>query len=278
MGQPAEPIQSPTRAATPPPDQKTLNATRTEIIVLAIGILFLVSQLILVIWLFAPRAFARKPREHMIIGWQPMDSDPAARVTILSDDEDDGRPTRRRNYRRCSTWNGRSVATSRDGRPVRRRKSTGLKPAELHTSSSSDQDSDSSDWDSSLRKGFQNTGLAAASLAIPIVPLPPRQLRSPVSSPELEPETEGSDVFVHKTSLMPAAFSPRSPRAGLMNTATIGAIFQANERKPGTTPMGPPVMHKPDLANGFDDPLGVRRCKALFGNDNSTLIHEKPPT
>ncbi|KAJ4413592.1 hypothetical protein N0V82_008453 [Gnomoniopsis sp. IMI 355080] len=261
-------MPSPTRAATPPPDQKTLDANRTEIIVLAIAILFLVSQLILIIWLFAPRAFPRRPRKQRIIEWMPVQPGSTAQESIFSN-EDDGRLAHRRNHRRSSSWNGGSAATSQAGHPVRRRRSSGLKPADSRTLSVSDQDSDLSDRDCSVRDGLRDAGLAAASLAIPIIPLSSPRLRSPSNSPELEPESDGSDGRVREMGAFPAKFSPRSPRVGPMNVATMSAILKGTQRKVGTTAVTLPVTDARDMTSRFDDPLGVTRRKSLFGNDNT---------
>lgn len=264
MGEPANPMPSPTRAATPPPDQKTLDANRTEIIVLAIGILFLVSQLILMIWLFTPRAFARRPREQRNIEWRPVDPDPTAQDPIFSD-EDDGRLARRHNYRRSSSWNGPCAATLQDGHTVRRRKSSGLKPA------NSREGSNSSGRESSVREGLRDAGLAAASLAIPIIPLSSLPFHSPLNSPEPEPESDGSGGLVREMGALPAEFSPRSPRVGPINVATMSAIVKRNERKAGTTAVSLPVTDATNMTSRFDDPLGVTRRKSLFGDDNTAF-------
>lgn len=158
---------------------------------------------------------------------------------------------------------------------MRRRKSSGLKPADSPTLSMSDPDSDSSDRDSNVVQGFQDAGLAAASLAIPIVPLSPRWMHSPLSSPEPEPESDSSKEHVCEMGSLLATFSPRSPRVGPMNMATISAIVKANERKPSTTPVSPPVTGATELPS-FDDPLRVTRRRPRPGNENSVMINQSP--
>ncbi|KAJ4391728.1 hypothetical protein N0V93_005348 [Gnomoniopsis smithogilvyi] len=246
MGEAADPIPSLIRTATPPPHQKTHDANGTEIIVLAIGILFLVSQLILIIWLFAPWTFARKPREQRIIIWRPVDTDPVAQEAIVSNEDVDQSP-RRPSHRRSSTWNGRSTATSQDQPPLRRRKSSCLKPAGSRNFSASDQGSDLSDRDSSVREVLRDASLAAASLAIPLIPLSSRRLRSRLSSPEPEPESDGANANVREIRLPPARFSPRSPRLGPRTMAAMSTILGANERKPGTTSASSPATDATDL-------------------------------
>lgn len=275
MGEFAEPTPSPTRASILSLNEKTLAANQIEIFILAIGILFLVSQLILIIWLFDPRAFAHKPREQRTLELRPIVTESVAQNNMLTD-QGDGRPIRRSNYRRSSTWNGRSAEISQNGQPVRRRKSGGLKSDETHVFSTREHDSDASDRETSVRKGLPSTGLAAATSAMPTVPLSPRQMRSLLSSPKPEQKSEYSSVCVREMDLLPASFSPRSPRLGPMNPATISAILKADERTPGSTSLTSLLTDARDLANSFDDPLGVSHRKSLFEKDDSAPINERP--
>lgn len=274
MGGPAEPTPSLTRTSTLSLDAKTLDSERTEILFLAIGVLFLVSQLVLMIWLFVPRAFARKPREQRSLEWRPVVTDTVAQGAILTDQEDD-RPIRRRN-RRSSTWNGRSTEASQNGQPVRRRKSSGRNSDEPPAFSIPEHDSDASDRERSVRKGLPSTGLAAAMSAMPTVPLSPRQMRGLLSSPKPEQNSEYSSDCVREMDLLPASFSPRSPRLGPMNLATISAILKADERMPDPTSLTSLLTDERDLAKSFDDPLGVSHRKLLFGKDDSAPIKEWP--
>lgn len=270
MGEPTEPTPSPTRASILSLDEKTLDANRTEIFILAIGILFLVSQLILIIWLFVPRAFARKPREQRTLEWRPVVTDSIAPSTILTN-QGDSRP-----IRRSSTWNGRSAETSRNGQPVRRRKSSGLKSDETHAFLIPEHDSDASDRERSARKGLPSTGLASATPVMPAVPLSPRRMRGLLSSSKPEQNSEYSSDCVREMDLLPASFSPRSPRLGPMNLATVSAILKADERMPDPMSLTSLLTDEKDLANSFDDPLGVSHRKLLFGKDDSAPINQWP--
>lgn len=275
MGAPAEPTPSPTRASTLSLDVKTLDATRIEIFILAIGVLFLVSQPVLVIWLFVPRAFARKAREQRTLEWRPVVPDPIAHEPILGDQGDD-RPIRRSNFRRSSTWNGRCAEISQNDQTVRRRKSSGLKSDGPYALPTPEHDSDASDRERSARKGLPNTDLAPTMLATPMVPLSPRRMRGPLSNPSPDFNSEYSSECVREMDLLPAAFSPRSPRLGPMNLATISAILRADERMPNATSLSSLLADERDLAKKFDDPLGVSRRKMLFDKDDSVSTDEMP--
>lgn len=275
MGGPAEPTLSPTRSSILLLDEKTLEANRSEVFILAIGILFLVSQLILVIWLFVPRAFDRKPREQRTLEWRPAVTKSVAQSTNLTDQGDD-RPIRRSNYRRSSTWNGRSADASQKGKPVRRRKSSGLKSDETHAFSIPEQDFDAPGEARSVRKGLPSIGLAPATPTMPTIPLSPRQMRGLSSSSKPEQNSEYSSDCVREMDLLPASFSPRSPRLGPMNLTTISAILKADERMPDPTSLTLLLTGERDLANSFDDPLGVSHRKLLFEKDDSAPINEWP--
>ncbi|CAN8096902.1 unnamed protein product [Discula destructiva] len=282
MGQPSKPIPSPASAATPPPlGRQTIDASRTEIFFLAVGVLSLVVQLIFIIWFCVPRAFVRRPLEQRTIAWQPV------KVTDVSD-EDNDRSTRRRRkrIRRSSTWNGRTAeATGHDGYAVRRRKSSGTnKPVGLRDAvllSGADPDSDLSDRDISVLRGFRDARFLAASLASPMVQLSPRRLRSPLSNPEAEIEDGYSEIPAREMHLMPpntelpAMFSPRSPRLGPIHLATA-AVLKRDRRKSETTlTVSPRAGDEKDVADGFDDPLGVNRRKTLFGDESGESATEE---
>lgn len=269
MGQ-SEPVPSPTRAATPPlPHPDTIDASRTEIFFLAVGVLFLVLQLTLVIWFCAPRAFAPKSPKQLAIAWEP----------VVLDDHDD-RPIRRRriHLRRSSTWNGR--AADQDGSPVRRRKSTDINKSAI-VLSGSDPDSDSSDRYIRVRRGAGVAGFMAATLAMRVVRRSPRRIRSPVGS--LEPESDGSSGGTARemhamppSALLRPTLSPRSPRLGPIDQATR-EILKEERHKSETTPLvsplvSPVVLDEKDLANGFDDPLGVNRFKLFFGDPSQGVF------
>lgn len=300
MGQPAAPAPSPTGAPSTPVDQTTLNANRTEILVLAIGILFLVSQLVLVIWLLArPRPHAR-PREadQRAITWAALNTKPTITLNDDDHDADDGdhhvRESRQHGVRRSSTWNGRSViATGDDGhhlllRRRRRRKSSGngLELADLRSPLSSPETD--SDWDSSdhhggrVGKGCRDVGLVAAALAMPIVPLSPRRVRSPPpgrSTPQNGPSSK-SDGLAREMASLPAGLSPRSPRVVPVDQATMSAILNGErdqEAEVGTPPVSPAVEGGRELASEFEDPLGVNRRVTGFRDENDASLDGERP-
>lgn len=296
MDQPAEPVPSPTRAATPLlPDQKAVNASRNEILFIATGVLILVVQLVLVIWYCAPRAFAPKPTEQRAVTWEPRDSTEA--VVSNDEDEDAERPNHRRHnhnqFRRSSTWNGRARATGADDH-VRRRKSSGVKPAIILYSSEPEESDSSFFGDHSLRQGLRYNGLMAASLAIPMAPASPRRIRSPRSSPKCESDDSndaGSEREMHlmppTDAAMPPTLSPRSPRLGPIDKATKAILkeerrkSEENKRRKSETmvpPESPPIVDEKHMANGFDDPLGVNRSKTLFGDEFERSILEESRT
>lgn len=179
-----------------------------------------------------------------------------------------------------------------DGHHVRRRKSSGVKPAIL-LCSSEPEDSDSSFGDHSVRQGLRFNGLLAASLAIPIVPASPRRMRSPLSSPDYESDGSndaGSAQEMHlmpPNNALPPTFSPRSPRLGPIDQATKALLkeerrkSEEEERRKSETaslPVSPVVLDEKDLANGFDDPLGVNRSKTLFGDEFERYISKETRT
>lgn len=65
-----QPSTTVTRTSSLPAGQEESYARRTEILVLAIGVLFLVSQLILIVWLvLLPIAIARGQAAQRAIAW-----------------------------------------------------------------------------------------------------------------------------------------------------------------------------------------------------------------
>lgn len=86
---------------------------------------------------------------------------------------------------------------------------------------------------------------------------------------------------------LPPTFSPRSPRLGPIDQATKAILkeerrkSEEEERRKSETaspPVSPLVVDEKDLANGFDDPLGVNRSKTLFGDDFERYISEEART
>lgn len=118
-------------------------------------------------------------------------------------------------------------------------------------------------------------------------------MRSPLSSPDCESDGSDDAGLAREMHLMPASdalpptFSPRSPRLGPIDQATR-AILKEERRKSETEerrksetavpPVSPLVVDEKDLANGFDDPLGVNRSKTLFGDEFEGYTSERPLT
>lgn len=280
MGHPAGPSPYLTHAATSTPDKQTIDANRAEILVLATGVLFLVSQLVLTIWLFArPRASAQREKtQRMSITRTAVTTNPA--IQISGEDTDDGGRSsgRRSNLRHSSTWNGRasSLNPTGDGHFIRRRRSVGIELRDLGDPlSSPESDSDSSD----VSRGCRDAGLmAAAALGMPIAPLSPRLLRSPLGTPDVEEidstenRSERNINIMTKSLGTPADLSPRSPRVVPLDSETMSAILKSEKQRDiGTTPFPTPavVVSERDLANGFDDSLGVNRRATGLKNEET---------
>lgn len=287
MGQPTEPSASLTRFTSFPTSQKTFDASRTEILVIAIGVLLLVIQLALVIWFCAPRAFARTPPEQRAITWAPVKN---TRATHEKNDDRPSRSNRRRRHdlRRSSTWNGRAVPADQDGHPVRRRKSSsvkfasgGLRRPVVFSSSSDTEDSDSMSGHSA-RRSARHAGFVGAGLALPMVGLSPRRLHSP--EPELDsgkPREAAREMrlVLPSSAGLPAIFSPRSPRLGPIDQATL-EILKGERRKSETVlalPETPYFADQHNMANGFDDLLRVNRRKTLLGDEDDNFTAEQAP-
>lgn len=266
MGQPAEPTPSPTHAPTVLVDQHALNADRTEIFVLFIGIIFLVSQLALVTWLFA-RSSARKESPQRNIARTA----PGRKHPLSPDDNEDNddviedRQVRQQGFRRSSTWNGRSRLAAQDGRLLRRRRrSSGLEMTDLRIPlPSPEKNSDYSSKQGIVRSGFRDVGMMAAALATPMVSQSPRRLRSPLCSPGTESDSSSGNGRVWELGHIPARLSPRSPRVVPIDQATISAILRG-EIDRGEDADAPPISlaaaeDGKELVAGFDDPLGVNR-------------------
>lgn len=258
-----------TRASSIPTHQEEIKTRRTEIIILAIAVLFLVGQLVLIIWLLLPSAVARKRKTQRVIGGTVM-SEEQKRV-----DGDGHQQSRCRRLRRSSTWNGRSTAMDLRREYLRQRsKPDSTDALDLQSPLSSlNAESDSDGNDS---KNGWDRGLAAAATALR-KSLSPGYTRSPLSSPELELESpvNGVDQTWTELALWPGSsaitgrFSPRSPRLHPIDQATINAIM----RTPGSPPrtkLGSnnvaPMAELDDgsLATSYYDPLGAKRRAIPF--------------
>ncbi|KUI64516.1 hypothetical protein VM1G_00874 [Cytospora mali] len=257
MGLPEDPTQT---CATPLFDKKT-DASRIEILVATFGLLFLVSQLWLIIWILAqPHAFSRK-QEHR----KTIDTSPSTSHSSLDGDgngNDSETPRPRPEACRSSTWNGGSLE-----RQYQRGKSGGLDELEELGTSLSGPETDS-DSDRSIQKGIRDIGMMAAVLAMPMSAPPSRQFSISPGSPDGDSETELKE-FNHRTvwmemGLMAAAIAkPASPRSPRLNAADQAALMEAlaadidEIEAPSSTPAG--IEDAGPMASGFDDPLGVKQ-------------------
>ncbi|KUI59198.1 hypothetical protein VP1G_06481 [Cytospora mali] len=259
MGLPEDPTQT---CATPLSDKK-IDASRTEILVATFGLLFLVSQLFLIIWILAqPHTFSRKQEHRKTI----IDTSPSTSHSSLDGDGDgNDTPRPRPNVRRSSTWNGGSSE-----RQYQRGKSGGLDEFEESGISLSGPETDS-DPDRSIQKGIRDIGMMAAVLAMPMSAPPARHFSNPPGSPDRDSETELKE-FNHRTvwmemGLMAAAIAkPASPRSPRLNAADQAALMEAltadieEIEAPNSIPAV--VEDTGTMASGFDDPLGVNQRMA----------------
>lgn len=117
------------QAPSPPPapaaalslllSKKALDASRTEILVLASGILFLASQVCLLVWFFSggPRGASAKKGQRKVSIVLPPETEPPSQVTLAAYDDGakvtgssntDGNEESSLRLRRSSSWGGRS--------------------------------------------------------------------------------------------------------------------------------------------------------------------------
>lgn len=266
MGQPAEPTPSPAQAPTTIVDQHTLDAAHNQILILASGFFFfLVSQLVLVTWLFARPSTRRESAQRSVASAAPRGK---STLSLGFNDHDEGaedQQVRQRVFRRSSTWNGRSRFAVEDSHLLlRRRMSSGFEVTDLRSSlSSSETDSDSSRR-RSVRSGFQGMGMMAAALATPIVSQSPRRLRSPLGSIGTESDSSSGNEMIWDLGRLPSDVSPRPPRVVPIDQATISAILRGEmDRAEGAeTPPVSLAVVEDGLVVGFDGPLGVNHHRA----------------
>lgn len=160
-----QPSATLTRVSSLPVGQEETSARRTEILILAIGVLFLVSQLILIVWLvLLPMAVARRQAAQRNIAWTVI-------PTVQRRGEGGHRRTSHgRGLRRNSTRNGRSTALNLRGEYLRQRPGPDS-PGTLDLSSSrcfsnAASESNSSGPDDCWERGF----ITEAAVATPLSP------------------------------------------------------------------------------------------------------------
>ncbi|KAG6365572.1 hypothetical protein INS49_007183 [Diaporthe citri] len=315
MGELVEPA---TQAPSPPPapapalslllSKKALDASRTEILVFASGILFLASQVCLLVWILrrtgaAPTAPHRKEHRKVAIVLPPATepSPPAAAETHEDGNGDsNGNDESLIRLRRRSTWGGRS---SHPGSlPRGRRKSAGSR-SKAHDCGGDDDD-DGNEEDEGGKKGGQTSlsspGLEqeldseagyAALTAIGDIGRMAAALATPNSLPlnsgggshegaeedmelrEFDPRRAWGEAGLLGASIE----KPRSPRSPRVLAADQAAMMDAlcaeegeeRERKAAApSPVGGIEGNLPALSSGFDDPLGVNRLVALPSKDD----------
>lgn len=184
--------QSPTRAASssfPAVGPQETDARRTEIVVLAMGVLFLVSQLALVVWLvLLPMAVARRRAAQRAIAWTAM---PTTLPTRGEGNDHHG-------HGLCSssTWSGRSTASTNPLglEHLRQRAGPGCTDMlDLQSSSQCSSNAESEIDGSGPNDGWEGR-LAKAAVAALAKLLSPRYTHSPpISSPETEMESLARD-------------------------------------------------------------------------------------
>lgn len=249
MGLPEEPTPA---CATPVFDKETINTSRTGILVVALGILFLVSQLCLIIWILArPHAFSRQTEHRRSTATSSSNSD----VSLDDADTNDMNfpKPRRKVRRRSSAWSGAAL----EPQYLRQQgESRGLDELGASDTPSSSPDTDSYS-DHSVQQGNRMKAVVSA--------LPLRRFKS---SPGGDSETELREFNSRKIwiemGLMAAAIakprSPRSPRLSAVDQAALIEALTADDGGIGAPSPTPAVVEDAEaLASGFDDPLGVNR-------------------
>lgn len=250
MGLPGGPTPA---CATPVFDKEKINTSCTGVLVVALGTLFLVSQLCLIIWILArPHAFSRQEtQQRRSTATSSSNSDVSlddANTNDMSFPE-----SRRKVRRRRSAWSGAALE-----RQYLRQQGESRGLDEL---GGSDTPSSSPDTDSYSDHGVQQDNRMKAVVSA----LPLRRFKS---SPSVDSETELREFNSRKIwiemGLMAAAIakprSPRSPRLSAVDQAALIEALAAGDGGIGAPSPTPAVVEDAEaLASGFDDPLGVNR-------------------
>lgn len=287
--------------------EKALEATRTEILVLASGILFLASPVFLLVWILCrvggkPAVPEKEERKVSIV--LPTETEPQAPAT---DDDahservnatgnsnvDSNEDTLLLRLRRSSTWGGRSSAQP-GLRPRERRKSAGTRRKVY----ASDDDGNEDDGYSEKQRpqtslsspgpelgeepqpeighaaltAFGEMGRVAAALATPA------KLLLPSGGSEGSVDDGGAGAtelreFDPQRASIEKPPSPRSPRVLAADQAAMMDALCAEEgeerdwKAAVPSPVGGDRRDSLDLASGFDDPLGVNKLVGLPAKD-----------
>ncbi|KAK7702077.1 hypothetical protein SLS64_009938 [Diaporthe eres] len=299
----APPVPAPAPALSLLLSKEALDASRTEILVLASVILFLASQVCLLVWILRRTGAAptgaplKKEQQRKVAIVLPPGTEPSPPTTTdthgdaTGNSNGDGASHIR--LRRSSSWGGRSSYLG--PLPRGRRKSAGsrLKAGD------SDDDDDGNHEDETEKKGaqtslsspgpeaepeaghaaltsFEDVGRVAAALAMPAA-LPLYSGGGGGGNHEGAEDTELRDFDPRRAwgeaGLLGASIekprSPRSPRVlAADQAAMMGALYaeEGEERDwkaAAPSPVGAVERDPLSLASGFDDPLGVNKLVAL---------------
>lgn len=285
MGEPVGPTtQTPSASPSLPLfiNKKTLETGRKEILVLALGILFLASQLCLAIWYFTiPRAAPRKQEQRTLAIILPAETTPfSTHIDTTNDTNSNGDSLLR--LRRRSTWGGRSA---HPGPSPRGRRKSASSRRKAHDSDDDDDDEGAPATLSTLSSpGLEPEGgravrratedmVMAAALATPttLLPLEPGGGPQDTELEDFDSRRAWGEAGLLAASIVKPS-SPRSPRVLAADQAAMMDAFCADEDEQAAAPS--PMGLEEDLlalSSGFDDPLGVNRRAA------SPRIDEKGP-
>ncbi|ROW12630.1 hypothetical protein VMCG_00113 [Cytospora schulzeri] len=259
--------QSTPTCATPVIDKKKIDTSRTGIVVVAFGTLFLVSQLCLIIWILArPHAFSRRKVLRNSTG----PSSSTSNSYINANTYDNNSPKARQKLRPSSTWSG--AALERQYLDQRG------KPGDLDELVASETPSSSPDTDSSSEHSARN-GNRDLSIKTAVSALPSRSFRGLLSShgadpdPELE-EFDPRRVWIEMGLMAAVIAKPRSPRSPRLNAVDQAALMEAlaSDGIDAPSHTAAVVEDAEALASGFDDPLGVNRRLASTKKNADTVI------
>lgn len=310
MGEPTDPNPqahppTPTPALSLLLSEKALEATRTEILVLATGILFLASPVFLLVWILCRvggKSAVTEREERKVSIVSPTETEPQAPAT--DDDAHSERVNATGNsnvnsnedtllrLRRSSTWGGRSAQPG--SRPRERRKSAGSRRKAY------DSDDDGNEDDGYSEKQRPQTSLSSPGPELGEEPQPeighaaltafgemgrvaaalatPAKLLLPPGGSEGGVDDGGAGAtelreFDPRRAPIEKPPSPRSPRVlAADQAAMIDALCaedgeDADWKAAVPSPVGDDRRDSLDLASGFDDPLGVNKLVGLPAKD-----------
>lgn len=259
--------------------KNALDASRTEILVLASGILFLASQVCLLVWILRRTSAAPHEKDQRKVAIiLPDETEPLSPDTADALDDvaiptmasgSDGKDESILRLRRRSSWGGRSAQTGPHD-PEGRRKSAGW----LSKVEDSDDDNDEEEEKAgaqTLLSSHPGPGPEPATPTTPPLSSTSGGEGNGISGGRAE-DTELKELDAQSawgepglleavTPSIEKPLSPRSPRVLAADQAAIIDALCAEGDVPSPT-VGAEV-DAPALAFGFDDPLGVNRLVGL---------------